>query len=84
MNSIPRNEILEAQFLEKRKPKLDERFIKQVEGKDFALYSGLLDLAHQKNLTSMEVDLLQFPTKENEHTASLQSNRKNSQWGGIH
>jgi hypothetical protein len=69
MNSIPRNEILEAQILEKRKPKLDERFIKQVEGKDFALYVGLLDLAHQKNLTSMEVDLLQIPTKENEHTA---------------
>jgi predicted nucleic acid-binding Zn finger protein len=26
MNSIPKNETLEAQFLEKRKPKLDERF----------------------------------------------------------
>ena len=44
MNSIPRNEILEAQILEKRKPKLDERFIKSIDGKDFALYVGLLDL----------------------------------------
>ena len=69
MNSIPKNETQEAQFLEKRKPKLDERFIKNIDGKDFALYVGLLDLAHQKNLTSMEVDLLQIPTKENEHTA---------------
>ena len=69
MNSIPKNETQEAQFLEKRKPKLDERFIKNIDGKDFALYVGLLDLAHQRNLTSMEVDLLQIPTKENEHTA---------------
>ena len=82
MNSIPRNEVLEAQILEKRKPKLDERFIKQVEGKDFALYSGLLDLAHQKNLTSMEVDLLQFPTKENDHTAICRATGKTA-GGGL-
>jgi hypothetical protein len=81
MNSIPKNEILEAQILEKRKPKLDERFIKQVEGKDFALYSGLLDLAHQKNLTSMEVDLLQMPTKENEHTAICRATGKTAAGG---
>ena len=82
MNSIPRNEVMEAQILDKRKPKLDERFIKQIEGKDFALYSGLLDLAHQKNLTSMEVDLLQYPTKENEHTAICRATGKTA-GGGI-
>jgi hypothetical protein len=29
------------------------------------LYSGLLDLAHQKGLLKIEVDALQYPTKEN-------------------
>jgi hypothetical protein len=81
MNSIPRNEVLEAQILEKRKSKLDERFIKSIDGKDFALYVGLLDLAHQKNLTSMEVDLLQFPTKENEHTAICRATSKTANGG---
>jgi len=69
MNSIPKGLVMEAQFLEKRKPKLDERFIKQVDGKDFVLYSGLLDLAHQKNLISMDVELIQYPGKDNDHTA---------------
>jgi len=40
-----------------------------------------LDLAHQKNLTSMEVDLLQFPTKENEHTAICRATSKTANGG---
>jgi len=55
----------QAEFLEKKKPHLDERFIRTIEGRDFVLYSGLLDLAHQKGLLKIEVDALQFPTKEN-------------------
>lgn len=51
----------------RRKPKLAEEFIKQIDGKDFVLYSGLLDLAHQKGLKSLEVEVLQFPTKENDN-----------------
>jgi hypothetical protein len=60
-------------FLKKRQPKLDERFIKNIEGKDFVLYSGLLDLAHQKNLTSIEVEILQMPTKENGNMAIVKA-----------
>jgi hypothetical protein len=58
-----------GEFLERKKPKLDERFIKTIEGRDFVLYSGLLDLAHQKGLLKIEVDPLQFPTKENGYFA---------------
>ena len=76
MNAVPRNEVLDAQIMEKRKPKLDERFIKNIDGKEFAIYAGLLDLAHQKNLISLEVELLQYPTKENDHTAICKATAK--------
>jgi len=69
MNSIPKNEFMEAQILEKRKPKLDESFIKQIDDRDFVLYGGLLDVAHQKNLSMVDVELIQFPSDENKQTA---------------
>jgi len=81
LNSIPRNEVLETQFLDKRKPKLDERFIKQVDGKDFVLYAGLLDLSHQKNLISLDVDIIQYPSKDNDHTAVCKAIAKTATGG---
>ena len=47
------------------KPKLDERFLKNIKGKDFVLYAGLLDLAHQIGIMSIRVKTIQYPTKEN-------------------
>jgi len=69
MNSIENGNGKHVKFLEKRKPKLDKQFIKNIEGRDFVLYAGLLDLAHQKGLLKMEVDLLQYPTQENNNLA---------------
>ena len=48
-----------------RKPVLDDRFIMTIQGKDFVIYAGLLDLAHQRGLQSMYVEAIQYPTKEN-------------------
>jgi len=48
-----------------KKPVLDDRFIKNIKGKDFVLYSGLLDLAHQIGLQSIRVETIQYPTKDN-------------------
>ena len=52
-----------------RNAQIDSRFITTIQGKEFVLYSGLLDLAHQKGLNKLVVDVLQYPAKENEYTA---------------
>ncbi|SCG83842.1 hypothetical protein DW1_2278 [Proteiniborus sp. DW1] len=48
---------------------INEKFIINLQGKSFVTYEGLLDLAHQKNLKSIHVELVQAPTKENNMTA---------------
>jgi predicted nucleic acid-binding Zn finger protein len=69
MNAIPKKEVENAKFLEKIVPRLDERFMTNIKGKDFVLYAGVLDLATQKGLLKLEVELIQFPDKENGHEA---------------
>jgi hypothetical protein len=68
-NCLPTGGAEKQEFMKKRQPRLDERFIKNIEGKDFVLYAGLLDLAHQKGLIKMAVEILQYPTAENGHMA---------------
>ena len=58
-----------GEFLERKKPKLDERFITEIEGREFVKYAGLLDLAHQKGLLKIEVEALQFPSTDNGNMA---------------
>lgn len=48
-----------------QRPKLEERFIITLKGKDFVVYAGLLDLAHQKGLQNMMVEAVQYPIKDN-------------------
>jgi len=69
MDSVPNGDAENAEFLEKRKPKLDDRFIMNIKGKDFPMWSGVLDLAHQHGLLKLNVDILQYPTKENGNVA---------------
>ena len=68
-NAIPKKQVEGACFLEKHEPKLDERFITNIKGKDFVLYAGVLDLATQRGLLKLEVELIQFPSKENGNEA---------------
>lgn len=48
---------------------IHERFIINLQGKNFVTYEGLLDLAHQQDLKSISVDLVQLPSQDNAYTA---------------
>jgi hypothetical protein len=68
-NSIPNGEVHNGKVLERVKPKLDERWITTIEGREFVKYPGLLDLGHQKGISQIEVEIVQLPTAENGHFA---------------
>jgi hypothetical protein len=59
----------QVKYIQRYKPKLDKQFITQFQGKDFVLYAGLLDLAHQKGIRRIDVDVEQFPTNDNGNVA---------------
>lgn len=48
---------------------IDDSFIIKNNEKSYITYEGLLCLAHENNLKSICVDLIQIPTKENNMTA---------------
>jgi len=58
-----------ADVSERKKPRLNPEFILNLQGKDFIKYNGLLDLAHQKGLIKMDVEIVQYPTVENGNEA---------------
>jgi hypothetical protein len=69
MNRIPNGQVGTACFLKKQKPRLDERWIIEIDKNQFVKYAGLLDYAHQIGISSIEVEPLQLPTKENGNSA---------------
>ena len=73
INSVPLGEIENGCFLEKKRPKLDERWIIEIEGNQFVKYAGLLDYAHQIGIGSIEVEPLQLPTKDNGNFAIVKA-----------
>jgi hypothetical protein len=70
------HETEKAKYLEKAMPKLDPRFVVQIDNQDFVKYAGLLDLAHQKKLTNLEAEIVQYPTQDNERTAICKAHAK--------
>jgi hypothetical protein len=65
INCIPNGQVESAHFMDRKKPKLDERWIIKIENKDFVQYAGLLDLGHQKGLSQIEVEPIQLPNQDN-------------------
>ncbi|MBE0447326.1 MAG: hypothetical protein IBX64_04365 [Actinobacteria bacterium] len=45
--------------------KLPGKFVKKIQGKDFVLFEGLLEMAHASGLKRVETQLLQAPHKDN-------------------
>ena len=68
-NSVQDNDIESATFLDKNIPRLKERFIQDIKGKQFVLFAGVLDLAHQKGLLRLEVELIRYPSADNKFEA---------------
>lgn len=48
---------------------LDRRFVIRQQGRSFALYAGLLDLAHQQGLKGISTTIVQIPSELNGMTA---------------
>jgi predicted nucleic acid-binding Zn finger protein len=69
INAIRTGKLQDIDYLPSIKPVLDERFITNIQDKDFVVYAGLLDLAHQMGLKKLEVNPIQYPTKENDYEA---------------
>lgn len=57
---------------------IDERFITSIQGKEFVLYAGLLDLAHKKGLKKLAVEILIYPNEENGNTAVCRAVAENA------
>ena len=64
VNSVPLREIENGCFLENKRPRLDERWIIEIEGNQFVKYAGLLDYTHQIGISSVDVEPLLLPTKD--------------------
>ena len=48
---------------------VDSKYIKKIKGREFIIFEGLLDMAHQEGLNLVETAIIQFPTEDNDSTA---------------
>jgi hypothetical protein len=55
---------------------IDDRFIIQLQGKNYVTYEGLLDRAHRLGLESIQVEVVQMPSQDNNMTAVCRATAK--------
>lgn len=44
---------------------INEKFVVTIKGKEYILYAGVLNAAHEKGILCLETTIVQFPSKEN-------------------
>jgi predicted nucleic acid-binding Zn finger protein len=69
LNCVSSGDIVAGRFIEKPKPKLDERWIIEIEGNRFVKYAGLLEYAHALGISKIEATPIQLPNDQNGHFA---------------
>jgi hypothetical protein len=70
--------VSELPIIEERRPEMDEphinpNYVIQLQGKPYPTWPGVLDLAHQLGLQSIDCCLIQIPGEDNEHTAIVKA-----------
>lgn len=50
-----------------------KEFIVERQGRNFVLYAGLLDMAHQQGLKAIQTELVQVPNEENHRVAIIKA-----------
>lgn len=58
--------------------RVPKEFIKSLQGKDFVLFGGLLELAHQDGLSYTNTEIIQFPSDGNNGTTIVKATVKTS------
>ena len=56
-NSVPNGEVHHGQVLERVKPKLDPKYILEVDGQEFVSFKGLLQLGHQMGIAQLSDEI---------------------------
>lgn len=60
-------------MIQSLKPEFRQKYVKNLQGKEYVLYNGLIILAKDKGLKSIQNDILQFPDSNNNFTAIVRS-----------
>lgn len=63
-----------------------DEFVKNLQGKDFILYGGLVTLAHANGFKGMKTELIQAPNKSNDGEAIVKAvvvDANGNEWHGI-